>query len=232
MGLWSLWFVVLMAVTGLWYLIEFPGLGFDYPEIEPARQSSNQRFLSTDALVSHAQQLAPTLRITQMYAPGGYYGAVAVFHGEGQTVLVRDSANVVIIDATTAAPVLIRSGAALGWPARWVDTADPLHFGNFAGLAVKAIWFGFGVILAALCLTGAYLHLQRQRRHAIDPPRRRAIIAAYVTTCLVLLATVIGAIKEISGYGAPQPPMSVHAFIAAWTVTTILILFVWMRRLR
>jgi uncharacterized iron-regulated membrane protein len=89
-----------------------------------------------------------------------------------------------------------------------VDTADPLHFGNFAGLATKGVWFVFGVGLSALCLTGAYLHFQRQKRHATVPPRRRAVIAAYVTTCLVLLVAVIGAVQEISGYGGPQPPLA------------------------
>jgi uncharacterized iron-regulated membrane protein len=167
-----------------------------------------------------------------MYTPGGYYGPVAVFHGEGQAALVRDRANVVVLDATSGAPLLVRPAEMLGWPARWVDTADPLHFGNFAGLAGKVVWFVFGAGLSALCLTGAYLHFQRQKRHANIVQRRRAVIAAYVTTCLVLLAAVIGAVREVSGYGGPQPPASVHAFIAIWTVTTVLVLLVWMRRLR
>lgn len=232
MGLWSLWFVALMAITGLWYLIEFPGWGFAYPELEPVPRTSTRAFLSTDALVARAQQVSPTLRITQMYTPGGYYGPVAVFHGEGQAALVRDRANVVVLDATSGAPLLVRPAEMLGWPARWVDTADPLHFGNFAGLAGKVVWFVFGAGLSALCLTGAYLHFQRQKRHANIVQRRRAVIAAYVTTCLVLLAAVIGAVREVSGYGGPQPPASVHAFIAIWTVTTVLVLLVWMRRLR
>jgi len=231
-GLWSLWFVALMAVTGLWYLIEFAGVDFDYPEIEPTAGVASES-LSTDALIARARQLAPELRVSQIYLPGGYYGPVAVMHGEDETMLVRDRANVAILDASNAAPMLLRSGVELGWPARWVDTADPLHFGNFGGLVSKTIWFVFGTILSGLCLTGAYLHLQRQKRtRAIGNEHRRAVLAAYAVTCLVLIAAVIGAVQEIARYGAPHPPPSVGGFIATWTFSTILILFVWMRRLR
>jgi uncharacterized iron-regulated membrane protein len=113
MGLWSLWFVALMAVTGLWYLIEFPGWGFAYPELEPVPQTSTRPFLSTDALVARAQQVAPMLRITQMYTPSGYYGPVAVFDGEDEAALVRDRANVVVLDAASGTALLVRPATML-----------------------------------------------------------------------------------------------------------------------
>jgi hypothetical protein len=90
--------------------------------------------LPVDPLVANARQFAPTLRMTQMYMPGGYYEPVAVFHRKDEPVLVRDRANVVMLDAINGAPLLVRPATTLGWPARWVDMADPLHFGNFAGL--------------------------------------------------------------------------------------------------
>ena len=232
-GLWSLWFVALMAVTGVWYLIEFAGIGFDYPELEPVPGTARQGFMATDELIASAQRLAPDLRVTQIYLPGGYYGPVAVMHGEDATLLVRDRANVAILDATNATALLLRSGSELGWPARWVDTADPLHFGNFAGLIGKTLWFLFGTILSGLCLTGAYLHLQRQKRtRAVGNEYRRAVIAAYALTCVVLLAAVVGAVQEIARYGSPSPPVAVHLFIAVWTLSTLSVLFAWMRRLR
>jgi uncharacterized iron-regulated membrane protein len=216
----------------LWYLIEFPGWGFSYPEIEPAKATATSAVLSADELVTRARQVSPSLQITQMVMPGGYYGPIAIFHGEDTAVLVRDRANVVVLDAVNGRPLLVRPATMLGWPTRWVDTADPLHFGNFAGLVSKVVWFVFGVGLSALCLTGAYLHFQRQQRHTATSQRRRPILAAYLTTCLIVLAAVAGAVAEISGYQGPPTPIAVQAFIVLWTVTTLLILLEWMRRLR
>lgn len=231
-GLWSLWFIALMAITGIWYLLEFAGLGFAYPELQPVERSESRAMLSTDELVTRARKRWPELTLTQMYLPGGYYGEVAVFHGNGGSVLIRDRANVLVLDAFTGSPVLARSAADLGWPARWVDTADPLHFGNFGGLLTKTLWFAFGLLLSALCLTGAYLHLQRQRRHNEQAPRRIAVTIAYSVSAIVVALAIIGAAQEISRYGEPWPPSSVWVFIAAWTIATVSILLTWAQKLR
>jgi uncharacterized iron-regulated membrane protein len=231
-GLWSLWFIALMAITGIWYLLEFAGLGFAYPELQPVGRVAGPARLTTDELVKQAQKASPELTLTQMYLPGGYYGDIAVFHGDDGSVLVRNRANIVTVDANSGAPMLIRSAGDLDWPARWVDTADPLHFGNFGGLLSKIFWFVFGLLLSALCLTGAYLQLQRQLRHHSQAPRRSAVTNAYLVAAIVLALTIIGAVQEIRRYAEPWPPTGVWIFIAAWTSVTVWILLVWARKVR
>jgi uncharacterized iron-regulated membrane protein len=231
-GLWSLWFIALMAITGIWYLIEFAGLGFAYAELQPVERPASQRVLSTNELVARAQQIWPGFTPTQVYLPGGYYGDVAVFHGDDGSLLVRDRANALMLNAFDGSPVHVRTATALGWPARWVDTADPLHFGNFGGLLTQALWFIFGLLLSALCLTGAYLHVQRQRRHHEHVPRHIAVTSASVASTIVLTVATIGAVQEISRYGKPWPPMSVWVFISIWTIATVAILLLWARSLR
>jgi uncharacterized iron-regulated membrane protein len=44
---------------------------------------------------------------------------------------------------------------------RWVHTADPLHFGNFGGLATKLVWVVFGLLLTGLCVTGVVIFTKR-----------------------------------------------------------------------
>lgn len=231
-GLWSLWFIALMAITGTWYLLEFANLGFDYPELDPIERAESRTLLTTDELVARARTVWPGLELTQMYLPGGYYGPVAVFHGHSESLLVRSRANVLVLNADDGVPALMRSGTHLGWPARWVDTADPLHFGNFGGLLSKTLWFFFGLLLSGLSLTGAYLHLQRQKRHRELPARSTAVTASYVISAVVLVIATFGAVQEIGRYGEPSPPPGVWAFIAVWTVATVWILIAWARKIR
>jgi uncharacterized iron-regulated membrane protein len=138
---------------------------------------------------------------------------------------------VLVLDAKDAAPTLVRSAADLGWPARWVDTADPLHFGNFGGLMIKTVWFLFGLLLSALCLTGAYLHVQRQRRRN-EVTRRLAVTIAYFMSAIVVAIATVGAVQEIQSYGQPGAPAGVWIFIATWTIATALILVIWAREVR
>ncbi len=231
-GLWSLWFVALMVVTGLWYLIEFAGVDFDYPELSPIERTAQSSNATTDELYAHAQRAAPELQITHMYLPGGYYGDVAVVHGESSALLVRDRANTVIVDGDSSAAIMNRMAQSIGWPARWVDTADPLHFGNFGGLISKTLWFLFGLILSGLTLTGAYLHVRRQDRQRQLRGRRTEVVVAYIVTAAALLFACVGAVQEHSSYASVAAPMGVWLFISAWIAMTVAVLTTWMYRLR
>jgi uncharacterized iron-regulated membrane protein len=53
----------------------------------------------------------------------------------------------------------------------------PLHFGNFAGLLSKAVWFGLGFAMCYVTLTGLRLWLARRR----DGPRSLAWLERAVT---------------------------------------------------
>lgn len=70
-----------------------------------------------------------------------------------------------------------------------IDTADPLHFGNFAGLWSKALWFVAGLGLSGHCLTGAYLQAKRQQRTRMTA-YRGPVLAAYGFTLRLRLGSV------------------------------------------
>jgi len=95
------------------------------------------------------------------------------------------------------------SGADLMAYEYWDHMADPLHFGDFGGLTTKLIWFVFGLELSGLCLSGAWLQVQRLRirsgarqRWPIDGAQRLPDIATgvavFIGGSLALTLAIIG----------------------------------------
>jgi uncharacterized iron-regulated membrane protein len=239
-GLWSLWFVLLMAVTGAWYFIEAAGIEPAYPETPRFTAAVPDRPLSVDVLLERARHAWSTLEARSVTLPGAWLGDTFAVQGQSGDLLVRDRANQLFLDPASGAEQARLRAADLSLAARWVDTADPLHFGNFAGLAVKCIWFAFGLLLSGLSLTGSYLHLQRLRRKHCSTARRPAVTVATAISLAVLVACAVGGWLEIRSYGSPvdgQPilaivPAAVQAFIAAWLALTLAILALWIHKLR
>jgi len=176
-GLWSLWFTFIIAATGIWYFVEMGmfdagvGLG-DVPK--PPPMIPEEKFeqygrdpapLPLDELIRAAQAAFPDFRAASVYYPPDPRGAVD-FTGDGEAWLVRPRANRVFVNPYDGAVMAVYRGEELPLAYRWVHTADPLHFGDFGGLATKLIWFAFGLLSSGLTLTGVYVWFQRNRRRA------------------------------------------------------------------
>lgn len=231
-GVWSLWFILAIGLTGLWYLAErhLPA----GPEAPALQASKDPIRLPVAELVARAEAAYPELSINAVILRDFDLGLFEV-HGRDGGALVRDRAARVWLDARTGAVLGIQRSSDLGAYERWIDTADPVHFGNFAGLWSKVPWFVFGVGLSGLCLTGAYLQAKRQERRA-DGRHRGPILAAYALTVAILLVSAGFGYRETMSYGSggapPIVPVGVTAFIVAWTASTLGILTVWMRWVR
>lgn len=197
-GLWSLWFVALIAATGLWYLVESLGGGARLPRpaqvVAPAPVAVGDRL---DRLISSAQAAYPELRIREIREPGRKGGALAVL-GQARAVLVRDRANAVWLDPHSGRVLLVTRGETLGLHNRVSEMADPLHFGTFGGLATKIVWFLAGAALSALSVTGVVIYSLRLKRAAREAPRGSLAYAwrgmswwAYPALGLILLSLAL-----------------------------------------
>jgi uncharacterized iron-regulated membrane protein len=244
LGVWSLWFVLLMAVTGGWYLFEAARYDIDpvgsegpfaIPDVPPVDGAATSAEI--DTLIAVAQRAHPALEIRSVSLYDD--GLVSV---DGQSVhwLVRDRANAVHVARASGEVVLDQRADQLNAYWRWSDTADPLHFGAFGGLATKLLWFAFGLVLSALSLTGAYLHHQRIIARGADrvAVTRGARRIATVVTVAVLGWSIGGGWAEISAYGIDglsslltMTPIGVWVFLTAWLLLTLGVLAVWVRRL-
>ncbi|MDP8993569.1 MAG: PepSY domain-containing protein [Pseudomonadota bacterium] len=231
-GVWSLWFLLVIGLTGLWYLVErqLP----PPPDPPKAAGAAGAKPLPVGELVARAQRAYPQLSVNAVILDS-YEDGLFEVHGQDGAWLVRDRAARVWLDSRSGEVLRVQRAGELGLYERWIETADPLHFGNFAGLWSKVPWFLFGLGLSGLCLSGAYLQAKRQER-AHDSGYRGAILAAYAATVAVLLVASWFGYEDIIGYGggaAPAGvPLGVTLFIAAWVTATLAALTVWMRWVR
>jgi uncharacterized iron-regulated membrane protein len=170
-GLWTWWFGLIIAVTGMWYMVELFDVDLGYPDITPANRSSAMAARAPlDSLLARLP-LRPNRDIQAIFPPEDYNGYTVELYVRSTATLVRERADKIHLDPSTGEILARQRAQELGWPARWVDTADPLHFGNFGGLASQALWFVLGLFLSGLCLSGAWLHAQRLRRETADRSR-------------------------------------------------------------
>ena len=163
LAIWSLWFILLIATTGIWYLGEQWGLQVNYSPLETADTEASRRNDSTlsptalSAMTSQAARLYPELDVTNILLPHGDDRLVRI-QGESRAILVRDRANQITFDTPTGRHVNTRKGIDLSAHMRISEAADPLHFGYFGGTATRFVWFLFGTMLSGLSITGVYLY--------------------------------------------------------------------------
>jgi uncharacterized iron-regulated membrane protein len=159
-GVWSLWFLLLIGLTGAWYLIE--SLGGDAPAAPTLRLAKGDGRVgavdpaAVDAAVQTVRQQWPRLEI--LGALPARDGGSILFLGEADAWLVRERANNIAVDLHTGRVIGMHDGRALGVHQRIAEMADPLHFGSFGGWPIRLLWLLAGTLLTGLCFTGVYLY--------------------------------------------------------------------------
>lgn len=248
-GVWSLLFAILIGLTCLWYLAEalrydigdgiISRLGTDAQTSQmvlqlPLHTVENSSELSISPQNAEQQVLAqfPQLDIVNFRSePGMYY-----FDGQTTHWWLRDRANKVYINAFDGNIIASQFQADLSLYWTLSDMADPLHFGNFAGLPSKLLWVLFGLGLSFLCLSGSYMFVRRRAEsRKMDP--RYAIYSVIGTSSIAILLTIWFGIEELISYLDPahflihDVHIGVLIFLLCWIVLTLAILGYWMHYL-
>ena len=196
-GVWSLWFIVVIALTSVWYLVEVVSAmagarigGLPDPSPPPAvaravdaigqatGQTTGETAVSLTALSLTAREVIPGYRVQMVHLPR-FAGDPVMFHGQASAILVRRRANQVHFDPRTGAMLAFIDAQTLGTTQRIAEMADPLHFGTFGGIWTKLLYFVFGVILSAMSLSGIYIFSARIRKaqQGRQAPVRAAAVA-------------------------------------------------------
>lgn len=171
-GIWSLFFTLLIALTGVFYFAELMVQAADNYEVlvpeEPAKIKRaelvqfgpNPELLPLDKYVANARRAFPELQVSTVRIPHQPNDYVYI-DGQAGNPITRNRANKIYLHPFTGEVVHIQRSSELNTAEFITDIADPLHFGYFGGLTTKIIWFLFGLAISFAILTGTYLWYAR-----------------------------------------------------------------------
>lgn len=179
-GVWGLWFVLLMAVTGLWFMIQAiivtssGPLGHNRLAAQVPRNSlpvmadgQAAPRADLDAAVRAAQGAVPGLRPRRITLPTSAFEPVTVAGG-GRVPLLLDQVAVHPYSGAVLGVQLGGDAPPLTLAARIFRA---LHAGNFGGLPIKLLWLAGGLVLSGLVLSGLMIW---RKRPAAKPMQENA----------------------------------------------------------
>jgi len=168
-GLWSLWFLLLIGLTGTWYFAEkiIADAGVDIQEkrvlvAESTLQDNHfsETQISASKAISIAKSTIPNFTPTRLtFAPT--QSDIIKIVGDTDAMLVRSRSNSVSINPVTGEVLYSRETKNHNALEVWIDIVDPLHFGNFSGLFIKLIWFFFGLLTCVMSVSGIIIFAKR-----------------------------------------------------------------------
>jgi uncharacterized iron-regulated membrane protein len=189
-GVWSLWFLLLMSLTGLWYLVQamlwHNEVEFSY-EVEPlssiyvpAAAADIDTLQKVPAMIplglalEGAQQFLPELKPAFVAIPEhtrDYYR----ISGYGDSIWFDQYSYTVWINPWTGEVADSRVPAQMGTLETVMSVADPLHYGTLGGLWTKAIWFVFGLMVSGMAITGFMIWGSRTIRGIMGREARQQV---------------------------------------------------------
>ncbi|TEN15407.1 PepSY-associated TM helix domain-containing protein [Pseudomonas aeruginosa] len=169
-GIWSIWFITVISITGTWFLIQAiladnhitlssegppPVIARSEVPLSPSGQPAVQ--IDLDEAVRIATRDISGLEASGLFLPGNAYSPLYVY-GRGWYPLMYQSAAINPYNGR------IESSRLLGdrTPLEFVtESMRPLHTGDFGGIWVKLIWFVFGLLLSMMVLSGLLIWSKR-----------------------------------------------------------------------
>lgn len=175
LALWSIPFIILFSITGVWYFTERTNLFSisKYIKDERVKETSvkeklgkNMSFkIDYDKCIAIAKQEIPHFTFGSVQVPRDETKPIEL-RGKSKVPLVRYRANRVILDPNTYEVLQVQKAEETHTLKTINNIADPLHFGNFGGLFTKVIWFIFGAFISYLVASGLWIYLKRTTRRS------------------------------------------------------------------
>lgn len=176
-GVWSIPFMLLFSITGIWYFMERANIGGLRYEVNPKYPlivSSKKDTIKTDNLsyvidydraVLIAKQNIIDIEIGSISPSENIKDAIYI-RGNSKEPLVRQRANRVYINPNDYSVLKVQKAENINTLMWLNDVADPLHFGYWGGLITKIIWFIGGLGISFLVASGIWITLKRKKIRA------------------------------------------------------------------
>lgn len=163
-GVWSMWFLLVISVTGLWYLTQAV-LWHNDVEIEPhaplltndavpSYQAQAPAFsVGVNQAITTAQQLYGDFKPTFVMLPEHNRDTYKLA-GKGDFIFYDEYSYRLSINPWQGNIEAQQAPADMNVLQTLSHVADPLHYGTIGGLWTKVIWFIFGLILSGMSIVG------------------------------------------------------------------------------
>ncbi|CBL46105.1 Uncharacterized iron-regulated membrane protein [gamma proteobacterium HdN1] len=170
-GVWSIWFIVIISATGVWYLakavmwhndipLESPPAPLVLSSLPVSADGTPLRMISVQQAVDIALQKMPALAPSWIAAPEHNRDYYRILGGNG-AMFYDAYSSAVFINPWDGTIVSTQDPSLMGIVQRLPHLADPLHYGTFGGLASKLVWCFSGLVLSSLSISGFIVWYQR-----------------------------------------------------------------------
>ncbi len=180
-AMWALWFTLIIAVSGGWFLVVnliytagykiFPDPPLVAREDVPPPAADARRLVpDLDRAVAAARTAVPDFRPHYVVLPNSAYNHTMLLGDTGLSLFGKYGRRVFVNPYTDRVGGTILPGemTALQVTSRILPA---LHFGNFGGLVTKLIWFVFGAALSALVFSGIVIWTKRTAQATVRAVR-------------------------------------------------------------
>jgi uncharacterized iron-regulated membrane protein len=169
-GIWSIWFIAVIAVSGTWFLVQavlydnaisissegVPAI-IQPEQVPPGVDGGPPPRIGLDQAVAVAQREIPGFEPRYLTLPADAFAPIGLL-GHGWFPLLFERAKVNPYDGSLAATRRLGDRSGLEF---FSESMRPLHVGDFGGLWVKLIWFAFGLLLSLMVLSGLQIWSKR-----------------------------------------------------------------------
>ncbi|MBD8574095.1 PepSY domain-containing protein [Pseudomonas syringae] len=183
-GIWSIWFILVISITGTWFLIQAI-LGDNQISLSSRAAAASilphsavpltvdgqpVPTISLDRAVQIAQARIPGLEASFISPPLNAYSNMNI-SGRSWYPLMFQTAEINPYTGEIASTHLLSDRNKIEFV---TESMRPLHTGDFGGIWIKLIWAFFGLVLSMMVLSGLLIWTKRTAQATLNALKREA----------------------------------------------------------